>query len=276
MINIKNKTIISLLLVTIIVTVASTIISVNKIQGATGNLLTGAATDTAYGEVNISITASTSITNNVLSINFSSGFVADSCTACELVSDGRINHSIAGGAAGNCCERFPNVSQGFLLENTGNLNISIYYNCSAEAGTGTGNCSAAAFIGGTNPGFQIKMDNHLNRTQGGAFGNSQGINDTGGSCRSYSSTTANAYDFGGWNISHNGSTTDGGSSNPEGVWVDINTTSYLCGNASHFPLDFSNGEDAGVLDINLTIPEDAPTGRGVMSANFTFTATSSG
>src|SRR3989344_7604515 len=204
------------------------------------------ATSTATGEANITITSVTSITIRVQSIDFGSGFADGG--SCVMASNGQHNQT------GAFCMSFRNVTDGFYLENTGNLNLSLNYSCS-------GNCTSASFIGGTNPAFQL-------RVKGAFFRNvSSQTNDTSASCQSYNDGSSAAV-FNGWNIS----------TNPEGTYVDVGSfqNATLCGNTTHFPLDFQSGQDAGVIDVNVSIPTDAPATPVASSATFTFTAMSSG
>ena len=220
--------------------------NVNSTETTNFTGLVAAVTTTATGEANITITSTTSITIRVQSIDFGSGFADGG--SCVMASNGQHNQT------GAFCMSFRNVTDGFYLENTGNLNLSVNYSCS-------GNCTAASFIGGTNPAFQL-------RVKGAFFRNvSSQTNDTAASCQSYNDGSSAAV-FNGWNIS----------TNPEGTYVDIGSfqNATLCGNTTHFPLDFQSGQDAGVIDVNVSIPTDAPATPVASSATFTFTAMSSG
>src|SRR3989344_3874646 len=130
----------------------------------TGLAATPAATTTTTGEANITITSTTSITIRVQSIDFGSGFASGG--SCVMASNGQHNQT------GAFCMSFRNVTDGFYLENTGNLNLSLNYSCS-------GNCTADSFIGGTNPAFQLRVKGAFFRTV------SSQTNDTAASCQSY-------------------------------------------------------------------------------------------
>ena len=52
------------------------------------------------------------------------------------------------------------------------------------------------------------------------------------------------------------------------------TSGYICGNSTAFPLEATNVRDAGVFDINISIPTDTVKG-SAKTATFTFTATGS-
>ena len=239
----SNKTIFAILAVTLIIAVTGTFVNLSKIYDLGFLGLTGAAVSSDQGNATITITQQTSITNNFNDIQFGSGFVNASCTACVMDSNGTR-------ASVGCCGTF-NMSNnlGFLLENTGNINLSVNYTC-------TGNCTAAQFIGGTSPAFQIRVTNNFNAGQAGELGTA----DTVASCAG----------------GINGAGTAG-----------LNITSYipvtaagdfLCGNSSTngYVLSFLNSQDAFVVDLNVSIPEDAPVGSGQKITYFTFNALATG
>lgn len=244
---VSNKTIVILLSVAILLTLSGTILSVSKLLDLNNGyeMLTGAATDTATGQANVTITTTTSITNRVDSVNFGSGYVDSSCTECVMDSNGQHNQT------GACCIGFNNVSEGFFLENAGNVNLSVNYTCS-------GNCTAAEFIGGTSPAFEIRVMNSFTR-------NGSGHNDSLDSCWGWVDDGDESI-FGGWNLS----------GNPEGTYVtiDSNQNATLCGNETAYPLSPYQANDAAVVDINVSIPEDAPASSVESSVTFTFTGSS--
>ncbi len=231
------KLIPSLLVIALLLTGVATVLNFNHILGLENivSFLTGAATSTGTGISNLTITGTTAITNDVAAIQFGSGYVNASCSSCMIDSDGKINRA--------CCVSFTNVTDGFLLENTGNLNLSVNYTCA-------GNCTAALFIGGTGPAFMIRTTNNLAAQQN----NESGALDTVQSC--------NDGTFTNWNLTSYTAVSAAGD--------------WLCGNSTSYPLAFDNTKDAGVIDINVTIPHDASGGGGVKTATFTFNAFSSG
>ncbi len=235
--NSTNKTIFAILLVTLVITVVGTSLNVSKLYDLGYLGLTGAATSSAGGNATITISQSTSITNNFRTIQFGSGFVAAGCTSCSMDSNGGITTS--------CCVGFNTSNNlGFLLENTGNINISVNYTCA-------GSCLASAFIGGTGPNFMIRTTNNTFAAQAGETGTLDGPL---GSCwESF---------FRGLNLSNN--------------YTNVTAAgNWLCGNGSVFPLDFTDSQDAFVVDLNVSIPSDAPTG-SFKAANFTFNALATG
>ena len=241
--DVSNKTIIILISLAMVVTLVGTAISVVRLNSLGGGyvVFTGAATqNTSVGETTITISQVASLTNVVNSIAFGSGSVASTCSECQMDSNGHQNQS------GACCMQFNNVSQGFLLENTGNVDISINYTCA-------GSCTAATFLGGTSPSFGIRSiawfldDNATEATQAGT-------NDTDYSCRNAS--------ISGWNWSSSGA----------GGYKEVTAAGdWLCGNATSFALNFTDTYDAGLVHLNVSIPVDAPTG-SEKTATFTFNA----
>ena len=235
-------------------TLVATGLSVSRlISTPFSQFFTGAATTSTTGTSSLTINANTAITNNVATINFGSGYTnASGCgdNLCKMDSNGQHNQS------GRCCVGFTNITTGFLLENTGNLNISVNYTC-------TQNCTAADFIGGTGANMSIKVTTNSVAAQSGE----SGTTDTAASCSGYSERI-----FGGWNISVNPITTN----NPENRYYEMasNSNRTLCGNTTHFPLDFSDSQDAAVVDINVSIPRDSPVSGKAMT--LTFNAISSG
>lgn len=234
--QVSNRTILSLLVVALVITVLSTGITIFKSSGNNFSL-TGAVTDT--GVTSVTVTATTALINQVPQVNFGSGYVNETATSCGLVSNGTSEE------VSNCVS-FTNITQGFVLENTGNTNVSLNWSCS-------GNCTASDLIGGTNPSFLIRF-----QTASTAYdqSNQDSANDTVASCGGFLLNTT----FG----------EIGGEGTESGEWI--------CGDDSgqNYSLDIASSADAILMDFNLTIPEDATTGAGQQNATFTFTATASG
>lgn len=224
----QNNMVLSLLVATLILSAVGTFVSVSQLMGLDFFIPVGASIYNDTGLANLSITSLTAVTNQVSVIDFGSGYVNASCMNCTMDSDSKHNQT------GPCCIGFYNVTNGFLLENTGNVNISLNYTC-------VGNCTAATFIGGTDPHFEIRALPNLNASQSGEGGTT----DTAEACwdnmsTSYRDVTA------------------------EGHW--------LCGDLTHFNLSYANEYDAIVVDLNVTIPQDAPSGAGESNATFRFNA----
>ena len=136
-------------------------------------------------------------------------------------------------------------NKGFLLENTGNTNLSVNYTC-------VGNCTGVLFVGGgTNPKFEIKTT--ANSVGGPTQTGETSTADTVASCVGFG--------FNGYNFT---------------TYKDVSANGdWLCGNNTNFPLDFTDTQDAFVVDLNVSVPVDAPTG-SQKSAIFTFNALATG
>ena len=229
--NKQNKPVLTLLIVALALTIIGMLISLDKLTGWEF-FLTGAATNTSTGTSNLTITALTSISNKYNNINFGSGYVNSSCTNCTMDSNGEFNNAC-------CIGGFASLTSGFLLENTGNINLSVNYSCS-------GSCNATPFIGGTSPLLQLNTTPNNVAAQSGETGAADSIASCGGNLNitSYSNITA------------------------AGDW--------LCGNSTSYRLDYTDSKDAFVVDIKVRIPSDAAGGQGQQNATFTFSAQSSG
>lgn len=241
----KNKTLVALLALALVVTVMGTLVSVSKLGPQNGfSFLTAAATSSASGTSYVNITSATSITNDVSSVDFGQGYVDSSGTNCTTDSRGNVTSN------GAYCIGFNTVTQGFLIENTGNVNVSVNMTC-------TGNCTAAQFIGGSNPTFRFSVQNNDLR----AIDAEIGALDTQPSC--------DAAKFGA-GLLYTGITT----------WTDVSTSNVgLCGqdHAGNYTLDFTDSQDAFAVDIAISIPVDAPSMNNIArAATFTFSAVSAG
>ena len=234
--DVSNKTIVVLLAVALVITVLGTVVSVNKLSvlGGKFNLLSGASISSSSGVSNLSISQLTSITNNVVAIDFGSGY-ATAPGPCIIDSNGGMNRTNA------YCAGFNNVSSGFLLENTGNIDLSVNYTCTGAT------CTAASFVGGSSPVFTIWATANSVATQSGETG----ATDTVATC--------------------------GGITSLNNTPTAVSTTGrWLCGNSTYYPFNFTDNFDAFVVDLNLSIPSDTPTGGGLKTATFTFSALATG
>lgn len=248
----NNKIISVLLAIALVLTVTSFFIGLDKFTDLGFFVITGAGSSSQVGVANLTITSVTSITNQVALLDFGSGYINTSCATCIMDSNRGSNLS------GPCCFQFNSLTSGFLLENTGNENISINYSC-------TGNCTAAQLIGGVSPGFEMMVTNNSGSDQSGESGEI----DTEASCVGLG--------FYGWNMTTNNNIYSISNVSREGVYNSITSNgAWLCGNSTIYPLNFKNSQDAGVVDINITIPDSAPGGEGMMNATFTFNAISAG
>ncbi len=278
MATISNKTIVLLLTLALFITVASTIFTIQKLQSFqhTFNVITGAPSF-SFGETNITISSVTSLSlasGNGTAISFGTGYVNGSCDACIMDSNGTSSNMFANGSNTSqsnqavCCVSFTIPTSGFLLENTGNTNLSVGYTCS-------GNCTFGSYLGGTRwpgqGGLEIKVTTNNVMVQSGE----EGAIDSATSCRG----GGILYRDIGWNVT-NSTSYAGGAAGGIGssVYTPLMTIGhYLCGNSSNFPLEPDNLRDAAVIDINLTILSDSRSNLGVRSSfRLTFNGSSSG
>lgn len=285
MVEVSNRLLILLLLVAISIAALGTIVGLNNLVGLPGgeSWLSSAAVSTATGDVNLSISAVTSLSNQRAIIDFGAGYVNASCNFCQMDSNAVTTSLYSNGSnfssLPQCCTSWNSTGQnaGFLLENTGNVNISVGYTC-------TGNCTFDTFIGGVRApgmgGVEIKATSNSVAAQSGEVGGTDSSLSCVGGGTLYNITFGTAA----WNITNN---TAWGSNNNvsgrtgaglgEAAYVPFSSTGHwLCGNQSSFPLSSVNGNDAAVVDINITIPATAPpTPPGVNNSfRLTFNGTS--
>lgn len=244
--EVSNKIILILLVVAITITLAGTFISVNKLKGVGGKFgITFAAQGNATGTSTITIQSVTSITNQVSIVAFGSGYVNSSCTSCTIITDSK------GIQPGNesCCVGFNNATASFLIENTGNTPLFLNFSCSDLVAA---DCTAAGFIGGTNPVFQFRTINASDATNKSA----DTFADSAYSCGTASANT-------GFNYS---SYTN----------LDATTNFHLCGsNGSKYYFNHQATNNSAVIDLKVVIPDNANTGTEKV-ATFTFNGESGG
>lgn len=280
--EISNKTMVLLLALALFITVASTVFTLQRFHSfdQTFSVITGAPSF-SFGDTNITISSVTSLSlqtgGNGTAISFGSGYVNSSCNACIMDSNNSASNMYGNGSNTSqatpgqaaCCTTFTVPTSGFLLENTGNTNLSVGYTCS-------GNCTFDSFLGGVRypgqGGLELKVTPNVMRLQSGE----EGGTDSAGACRG----GGTLYRSIGWNITNAsayggaGSAKDGQAA---GIYVPISSRGhYLCGNATNYPLMPDNTMDAGVIDINLTVLWDAPATSVRSSFRLTFNGSSSG
>src|SRR3989344_5575250 len=131
--DISNRVVMRFLVVALVLIIVGTILSINKLTAVQEQyqFLSGAAVTTATGQTNLTITSSTSLTNQKFLIDFGSGNVNASCEFCAMDSNNvpfSMPSTGVNASSGACCGAW-NYSQtaGFLLENTGNQNLSVGY-----------------------------------------------------------------------------------------------------------------------------------------------------
>lgn len=137
--ELSNKTLSMLLVAAIAVSLFGTLFSLNKLSTLS---TTGYATQ-VNATAQVQINASTSIVFLVSSINWGSGRVNSSFTNCSMYTDGMANN--------DGCWGFATVSSPLVIENDGNVNVTL------QLAT---NATATTFIGGSSgggPKFMYKI-----------------------------------------------------------------------------------------------------------------------
>ena len=276
----SNKLLAVLLALAIIITITGTLFTLQKLWYLQrSSLLITGAPSFSFGETNITVSSVTSLSlsgGNGTAISFGSGYVNGSCNACIMDSNGTSSNMFANGSNTSqdanqavCCVSFTIPASGFLLENTGNTNLSVGYTC-------TGNCTHASYLGGARwpgqGGLEIKISRNNDMLQGGE----EGAVDSAASCQG----GGTLYRDNGWNVTNLTSYTIAGATARigSGVYTSLSSIGhYLCGNSSNFPLAPDNTRDAAVIDINLTVLSDSGSNLGVRSSfRLTFNGSSSG
>lgn len=136
--DISNKTLATLVVAAIVVSIGGTLISLNQI-GTTGPIgVTGAATGSGHVDLDIQIDTTINMTANT--INFGAGAVSGGYPFATLDS--------ATGSATHWNGTF--AAQFLTIQNDGNVELNITFKSDEDA---------AAFIGGTNPVFNYTVIN---------------------------------------------------------------------------------------------------------------------
>lgn len=134
----NDNSLITLALIALVVSaVAAGYSYINSNGGITGFAGAGGAIQTAT--VNITITSAASINFTTDNINFGSGRVADGYMSATLMTP-----------YGNVNGNWTNTTTGFILQNIGNMNVSL----SLKTGK-----TAQTFLGGSAPSYQWNVSN---------------------------------------------------------------------------------------------------------------------
>src|SRR3989344_1298754 len=249
----SKNLVLSLLVLALVITVISTAVSFSKVEELNLALssITGAVvTNTSIATTTLTVQSATAVYNYVPTIAFGSGYVHSICSACGFDTfNGTRGNEGATTTNSTCCVSFNNVSNGFLLENVGNTNVTLNMSCS-------GHCNATAFLGnGTGLEFQFRVNN----------GSDTG---TTNSSRDTVTDTATSCGPSGWNYS---------------AWTDMLGNSSggqfdLCGGSESTKYFYGSEstKDAVVVDLKIKIPSDIVTTGGAKTATITFKAESSG
>src|SRR3989338_188396 len=251
--KISNNTIDALLIVAVVLSLAGSLFSLNKLNmlSLKYDALTGAlATNTSVATTALTVQSATAVYNYVPTIAFGSGYVHSTCSACGFDTfNGTRGNDGASVLNSTCCVSFNNVSSGFLLENVGNTNVTLNMSC-------TGSCNASYFLGnGTGTLFQFSVNNASNN--GETNSSRDTVTDTATSCGPN-----------GWNYSE---------------WTDMNVDNNgvgfdLCGGSASTKYYYGaeSTKDAVVVDLKVKFPSDIVTTGGAKTATITFKAESSG
>ncbi len=223
--EINDKTILTLFLVSIVVSVTAaylTISSVNKLGSTSFFPITGLATS-PNGTATVTIATYSSITFTAATVSFGSGSVNSSIGGlnnCTLDTRGTTRG----------CVDFTAVSAGFVVENDGNTNLTIEL---------VSNATVLQFIGESS----------------GIFGWNVSLNESG-SCRNISTAPADTP------VNPN-TTTECGSSNIAGSACGSIFEAVTTGGTGKVVcprLLFDDPRDALRIDINITMPVGTPAG----------------
>lgn len=116
--DISNRTVVLLLVVAIVVSLGGTMISLSKISSMG---ITGAATGSAAGTTNVTITSVTTLEFKVQGLDFGSGNVYSNCSNCNMTSNGTWTGGCCGGS-------WAATDHPLVIENTGNTNVDLWLN----------------------------------------------------------------------------------------------------------------------------------------------------
>ena len=226
--EVSNRAVMALLIATIVISLGGTFISLTTIN----NRLVGLGLTPITGLVmapnataTLTVTTTSSIKFSQATVAFGSGYVNSSggYTAC-ILSTLATGENIG-------CEDFNEVGNGFTIENDGNTNLTVELKS---------NVTAATFIGGSTSRFNWNVT--LNES-----GSCVNISANGGGA--IFPNTTNSSDCGDGNMS-----ADAGACG--GIFEEVSTDyKVICPR-----LLYDNDNDALNVDVNITIPVDAPAG----------------
>lgn len=157
--QLSNKALAIILLITMVLSIGGTLISLSRLKQM--ETITGFAA-TEYAGVNVTVTETTSINFTVNNVNFGTGTVGSGCSFCVLNTSG---------VTDGCCVGFTTPTPtGLIVQNIGNVNVSLNFSF---------DMNAATYIGGTDPLFQINVtENETNSCFNNSASGGGGINIT--------------------------------------------------------------------------------------------------
>lgn len=138
---VSNKTLASLLVVAIVLSLSGTLVSINRLS-----VISGFATSDALGNVSLQINSTVSLRMSAGTSNISFGSGVVSSNPCTLDTDD-------GTTIG--CDGFTAQDQGFIVYNDGNTPLTVTLDV---------NQNSSSLIGGTSPAFQIKAVANLSES----------------------------------------------------------------------------------------------------------------
>jgi hypothetical protein len=154
--DVSNRTIVALLAVALVVSVAGTMYSVGELGALGGDyaVLSGAISTSSTGQLDFAVTSITGITLLDSDVSFGAGSVNSTDNANNPLGSAEVcvMETDAGAASSSprCLGAWATQSEnGLIIENTGNSDADISYTSSDDAAT---------LIGGTLPQFEIKAD----------------------------------------------------------------------------------------------------------------------
>ena len=238
--DVSNKTVVMLLVATVIISVGGMLYTMNSVNRALlGNGIAGLPGITGLalvpnGTAQLTVATTSSIRFTSATVDFGSGNVntTGGYTNCSLLT------VLVEGQYMRGCESFTTVGQGFTIENDGNTNLTV---------TLVSNYSASSFIGSSGAAFAWNVS--LNESN--SCYNVTGSVDTA----IYPNTTA---DCGSGDIS---------ATKCGAIFESVSTTAkVICPR-----LRYEDSNDALNIDLNVTVPIDSPSGQKV--ARITVTGT---
>ncbi len=132
-----DKVLVYIAVIAVIISVTGVFITYNSVS-LIQNILTGRATDT--GTVNLSVQTSAAINFTTDNINWGSGVVDSGADSAQLCTN---NGTVVDG-------NWTPVSDPFVVEHIGNVNVTLNINFSNDADS---------FLGGTSPSYQYNITN---------------------------------------------------------------------------------------------------------------------
>jgi len=243
--EISNQTLGILLVAAIALSLIGTFVTVTKVgQQPTIRLVGYApATDTGTALVNLTVDQILDINFTTAGADFGVGSITPGAVNCTKVTSG-LGAQMGDGAA-NCTQFTPGSIGSLVIENIGNVNVTLNLSF---------NQNAASMIGGTSPAFEIAWT----------------CNEAGSVCRN---TTGNNMCTSNWQADQNIAAAGGSFlQTAENAWTVLTTVNasatndfVICPN-----FDYAEASDTINLDFLLTLPADSFTGN--LSTTVTATA----